>query len=460
MAQNTNDTYVSPLLRRTKDDEVLSLATLAKYVPDAQAALKAQETLRETPEGALTPAEVQELRKTILAGEYAKERLVLIAMPLIKSLARKEHRRRQAWNSRVSLDDIISEGLSGLMRGIRAYNPEGNHSSPTNYLGQWITTDMRRNVESLEHDFSIPFEAMERQRKIRAIRSRLTAELNRDPTDEEIIEAVSDARYTGDSMMGRVIKKPQTESARRRVITPKHIEEERAMFARTGVMRTTVSREDGDDQAVAEEANAQNAIYGDEPHRVERTGTAEEIDNQDANHALSRLLEDAFVVLGVGRVQQDIIRRRFALVPYEEEQTIKDVTVHTGIPKHKVNRILTAFAAEMARVGGGFHMLVSRYDPEDLIAMGIGWAASALGEFTPPHTGTQNRDLQDSLVVKQETAQGRRILPTASGKGFSAVYLCSYDNLEMERMFQDEATADKYRRLPCSFCGKTTTRIS
>lgn len=455
MSLNSSETYVSPLMNRIRDEEVLSLETLAKYVPAAQAALKAQEKLREN--NNLTLQEKQDIRRIIAQGEYAKERLVLISMPLIKSLARKEHRRRQAWSSRITLEDIISEGLSGLMRGIRAYNPSGSHTSPTNYLGQWIVTDMRRNTETMEHDFAIPFEAMERQRKIRAIRSRLTSQLGREPLDDEIIAAASDSTYTNDAMMGKVDKTPSkqtTTPSRRRVLTQKHIEEEREMYTRTGAMRSSSVREDGEDYSITEETLARNVTDGEEAPYYATTGDPTEVDEREARNSMSSLLEDSFIVLRVGDIQQDVIRRRFALIPYEEEQTIKDIVLQTGVPKHKVNRILTAFSSEMTRANGPFHKLITHYDPEDLLAMGIGWALTSLGPFTPPQVTVQNKDLQEALIRRSSGSKttARPQLSTGTTKGYQAYYTCEYDRITVSRHFLSESDANRYQTLTCPIC--------
>lgn len=441
-----DEPYISPLMKRLKDQEVLSLETLAKYVPDAQRALKASDRLAN--DEALTPEEIAELRRDVQRGEYATERITLISMPLIKSLAKKEHRRRESWNTRVSLEDIVSEGLSGLLRGIRAYDVNGAQTSPTNYLGQWITTDMRRNSEATEHDFSIPYEAMERHRKIRAIRSRLSGELGREPTDQEIVDAAADTSYTDGNMMGRVNK--QRSTSNRRALTVKHVEEERRLRTRTGVMSSTTVTDSGDEHSSVAEMVAFHVT--DDTH-----DTSVDIEEAGARAAMSALIEDSFNVMQVGRVQRDVIRRRFGLTPYEDEQTIKDIVVGSGIPKYKVNRILGAYSSEMTVKNGHFHELISRMSADDIESINMGWVLSTLGQFSPPVKNLVSKDLTEILSIKQERTQVRMTQNTA-GRGVIAYFQCEYHQNEFSGTYQSEADVPPTR--VCPQCNRSGARVA
>src|SRR6185503_15245544 len=116
--------------------------------------------------------------------------------------------------------------------GLNAYNPDGGQKSPTNYIGQWILTEMRRNVERLDNDFGVSFDAAERFRKIRAVRNRLRKELGREPLDQEIIVASSDAPGThSDTKFGPVGRALTPGKA----LTGKQLDEEREMRFRVGL---------------------------------------------------------------------------------------------------------------------------------------------------------------------------------------------------------------------------------
>jgi RNA polymerase sigma factor (sigma-70 family) len=450
MPVNSRETYVSPLMNRIKESEVLSLDTLAKYVPIVQAGFAAEEKLRESSK--LSIQERRELIRSVARGETAKEKLVLISMPLIKSLAHKEYRRRQSWKSRVSLEDIVSEGLSGLMRGIKAYNVQGKQSSPTNYLGQWIVTDMRRNIESMEHDFSIPYEAMERQRKIRAVRSRLSAELGREPTDQEMLTATNDSSFTDASMMGRVKKEETSEaSSRRRMITQKHLDEERDMFARTGAMHSSHVLIDGDEYSVTEAANAKSLT----DEKETSFGNVSEVEDSFVQEGLKRLIEDSFSMMRISETQREIIRRRFSLSPYHDqpERTIREITQYTGVPKHKVNRVLAAYSAEMTKPNGQFHELVWRIGTDDVESIGMSWLLHSLGEFVPPALPTTNTDLINTLAPpRPSNVESTFTTGWTQGSGFNAPFNCPHCGLEFFRMYINEEEVPSTQ--PCPSCKK------
>lgn len=447
--------YTSPLMKKLQNGETLSLVVLAREVPLVHAGKSAQ---AELDSGVDDRIHRRQLLRTIQQGERAKERLVGIALPLIRSLAYKEFKRRQAWNSRVSLEDIISEGIGGFLRGINAYNPEGKHKSPTNYLGQWILTDMRRNVEELEHDFSIPFEAMERQRKIRAIRSRLTSEMGREPTDEEIIEAANSQTGYGDNMLGRVDKKPtNTPPPRRRLLTQKHIDEEREMARRTGALPSTqMVTDDGGTFSTMEVAEARSITDNETTaHGVEG------LEKAAVQEAHQRLLEDSFSLLDLGQVQRDIIRRKFGLQPYLEEQTLKDIALTTGVQKHKVTKIINLFSREMSTPHGVFHQLISRMDIDDVEAIGMGAVLSALGTYDPtvPRKSV-HRDLTSAFATQNvdEIFGDDQFSDSHSNHvGVQAVYKCDKGDPRVHRLYESEDKVPSTIR--CPRCNRAIPRV-
>lgn len=385
-------------MNRMKDTEKLTIESLRKYIPVVKEGYAAKEQLDNAQEK--TIQERRALHIAMRDGEQAKEQLFLMAMPLIITMATKEYNRRQAWSSKVTFDDLMSDGFSGFLRGILAYNVDGKHSSPTNYIGQWIFTEMSRNADQMDHDFSIPGEAIERHRKIRAIRARLSTELGREPTDEEIVIAAEDTSHAGGALLGRSrenkLKEQERPRPRRRILTVKHVEEERFLRSRTGNIRSTQQPSpEQEDQVITDSENMTIVNDDNDPTKSAILADQGSIDERSAQYALSQLLENAFIVMEIGKTQSDIIRRRFGLIPYENPQTIKDIILHTGVPKHKVSRIMIGFSAEMTRVNSPFHELISTMSYDELDSMGIGWVHATLGEFLPPATRNTNRDLKN-----------------------------------------------------------------
>ena len=451
-----SEEYVSPLLSRIREEESLTLENLARYVPIVHKGKAATEALETQPD--LTPAQKRQYRRQVNQAEQAKEKLVLMALPLIKNLAHKEYRRRQSWGSRITYEDIVSEGLGGFIRGIYAYNPEGKHKSPTNYLGQWIVTDMKRNVEALEHDFSVPYEAIERQRKIRAIRSRLGTELGREATDEEVIAAANQSgSIYNENMMGRVDKsKGIKDGSRKRIITQKHIDEERDMSKRTGALTPADLPAKGDQDNTINTIDTHDARSitvddeGWQPKGEAPARSLEELEEQETRKRLGELLEHTFQEVGVRSTQREIIRRRFGLPPYEEEQKIKDIAEATQVAKYRVSRIISIFGKVMNTPGGAFHKILSSLDDDEIDALQLHWIKNTLDKS--PATSSQTpKDLTTSLSNQAPTAQQRH----STSKGNLTTYLCSAEQQHFTMNF--EATAPMETK--CPHCGQLAQKL-
>lgn len=458
--------YISPLMSRVKEAEKLTLETLGLYIPLVQQGSAAAEKLR-TASATLNLSQKRELNNTVMRGEQAKEKLFLIAMPLITSMASKEYSRRQAWQSRVSFEDLVANGFVGFMRGISNYDVNGQHKSATNYLGQWVILDMRRGADSMDHDFFISGEAVERQRKIRAIRSRLATELGREATNQEVVDAAAHPDYAQKTMMGRSRENKEKESnrvkTRQRIITLKHVEEEEFLRSRSAnLVSTDQPVAPGESQTITD-SSVSSLVTSD----TERGGFAANhtnqgfIDERSAQVALSQLLEDAFVVMEVGSVQCDVIRRRFGLMPYLDAMTIKKVVEETGIPKHRISRILIAFSAEMTRKSSPFHELVGRLTPEDAESMGIGWVVKSLGEFNGITTPTVSRDLKESGIARVTNKKAEpaplRSEKVEMGNGVLAEFRCEYEDFTYAIAYVDEGSTPKSRT--CPRCKKVSSRV-
>lgn len=449
MSSRSQSSYTSPFMEKLRDGDTLSLKVLAQEVPLVKKGKVAAAELEEN--GDTLPRDEQRaLARAVMQGERAAERLVVIALPLIHSLASKEHARRQNWRSRIPLDDIVAEGISGFLRGINAYNPEGNHKSPTNYLGQWITMEIRRNLEVMEHDFHIPYESMERYRKIRAVRSRMAHEFGREPTDEEVLEAANNGGAFGDAFLGKVIKTPSEKGKIRRTITQKHLDDERAMFERTGAFySTTVSTEDGE-YSNADTADARS-ITVDTDYS---TDTIEYQESSRANNAMNELIENAFSVMQVGTVQKEIIRRRYGIKPFEVPQNIKDIANDTSLLKHKVTRILNLFAKEMSMPHGAFHFLLSQMHQDDAYSYGLGQLKATFGEF-PPGTKMHpaHNHLREDLTKIVEDLEGN---PGNNIMHERAVYYCPFGGPELERFYLPGETPKS--TVACPHCQRVIPR--
>lgn len=333
----------------------------------------------------------QELLAKKQAGEMAQEELLFAALPLIKSIAHKEFQRRKGWQSRISYDDIMQEAMMGFIRGLQSFKVEATNTSPTNYLGQWITIGIRRKVEAMDHDFAIPYEMVERHRRIRAVKARLSNQLTREPTDDELLEALNAVEQDGTVYKwGRVEK---GSSKRNKVFTKKHLDEYKEVADKTyGLVSYEMPDEDSESSGGSFELEA-SSIYGESKER-----TYDFIEEQDLSNSRLAFFNKVFIEMRIGSRQKDVILRFFGLQPYGEPQLQKEIVEKTGFSAKFIKTVIEAFSLYMPMKGGVFHKEILTLEIDDIDSLELTWIVPILGEWpknlqtpiSPPEILTQN----------------------------------------------------------------------
>ena len=451
------DGYRSPLIERLAADggDRLTLAGLRRDVPLVKAGNAAVHDLAD-PEQELSKAQAAALWKVAGAGAAAKERLVVAGLPLVKMLAQKELRRRTlGWGTAVTFDELVQEGMSGLLRGLNAYDPEGGQKSPTNYIGQWILTEMRRNVERLDNDFGVSFDAVERFRKIRAVRNRLRKQLGREPSDEEIIVASIDAPGThSDPKFGPVGRGLTAGKA----LTGKQLDEERDMRFRVGL---TAARLDANVGGSTESDTplvdlVVLTVDGSAQHDVQ-----EAVAEESTRDALAKLLRQVFDQMRLPAVQRDVIARRYGLPPYLAEESARDISRALDLHREKVGRVIEAFQQEMARPGGPFHAVCNQLTDEDLAGLGLGWVPHTLGDWEAIPRAARVADLPDALVEllvpRQKKAPPPPFASLRLSNGYLVQFLCSYHDWTFNGSYRAGVAHPDQRA--CPRCGQPSAAI-
>ncbi|MBC9704808.1 MAG: hypothetical protein H9W81_07510 [Enterococcus sp.] len=377
------------------------------------------------------------LLRRVRAGETSKEALVLMALPLVKTIAHKEYTRRLSWNSRVSFDDMIQEGIGGFLRGIQAYDVNGNQSSATNYLGQWILSDIRRHVETLDHDFSIPHETIERHRKIRAIRSHLFNKLGRTPTDEEIIDHANSGDWKPNSKMGKVVKDTTSTSKK---LTQKNLEEERSYASATGQVDSIVASDNDDDYYERKSAPLGGELI---------PSSTQEVEDRSATLTMTKLFEKVFTMMGLGEKQEDIIRQKFGLNPYTEEVSLQEISKSSHLTKYKVNQIISAFTAEMSSRGSCFHKVVISLPEDEIEALGMGWVITVLGGFNQKKTNPVPSVLTNNLKITTAKPRTHFGEPGRSIANYTIMYECENAHLDTKEYILRNNIAEKIQCKEC-----------
>jgi len=137
--------------------------------------------LREINETALlSSADEQELAVQIGHGDTtARDRMVRANLRLVVNIA------RGYTGKGLSLQDLIEEGNLGLLRAVEGFDPAVGTRFST-YASYWIKQSIKRALINSGKTIRIPAYMVELLSKWRRASARLTEELSRTPTPEEV----------------------------------------------------------------------------------------------------------------------------------------------------------------------------------------------------------------------------------------------------------------------------------
>jgi len=132
----------------------------------------------------LKPEEEIELAKRIERGDLAaKELMINSNLRLVISVARKYQ------GQGLPLGDLIQEGMLGLIRAVEKFDWRKGFRFST-YATLWIRQAIGRGLSNTSRTVRMPVHIGQRARKIARTERELAAQLNRDPTLEEIAAKV------------------------------------------------------------------------------------------------------------------------------------------------------------------------------------------------------------------------------------------------------------------------------
>lgn len=170
-------------------EEELRVSARRQSKEDGQPQSPLETYLREINETALLSAKDEcDLARQIAEGDVrARDRMVRANLRLVVNIA------RGYVGKGLSLQDLIEEGNLGLLRAVEGFDP-GMGTRFSTYASYWIKQSIKRALINSAKTIRIPAYMVELLSKWRRATARLTEELGRTPTPEEIARVLGLAK--------------------------------------------------------------------------------------------------------------------------------------------------------------------------------------------------------------------------------------------------------------------------
>jgi RNA polymerase sigma factor (RpoD-like family) len=174
-----------PLL---KPNEEIELARRVQYLVEIEHLRdRLREKLGHNPSKAEMAAELgfteQQLEHRLYRSRMAKRKMIRSNLRLVVSIAKRY------LNRGVPFLDLIQEGALGLNRATEKFDPDKGYKFST-YAYWWIRQGITRTIANDARTIRLPIHIVEKLNKLKKAHRELRKELNRNPNEAELAEAL------------------------------------------------------------------------------------------------------------------------------------------------------------------------------------------------------------------------------------------------------------------------------
>ena len=300
----TNDDPLEPDLTAVHDDEeiedleALSAGQYLDDISDDSVRLDLRE-IGKIP--LLSSDEEMELARRIIEGDKkAKDKMAEANMRLVVSIAKRYSGR--------GLDflDLIQEGNTGLLRAVEKFDPDKGFKFST-YATWWILQAITRAIADQARTIRIPVHMIETINKLVRTQRRLTQELNREPTMEELSKEMD--------------------------MEPEKIEYINKIRQETSSLDAGIGR-DGDEE---------DSVLGDFIEDEDTISPEESATNQLLKEKVAEVLSS------LSDREQKIVRMRFGLDNGGKSHTLEEVGQQFAVTRERIRQIEAKALAKLRK---------------------------------------------------------------------------------------------------------------
>jgi len=181
VSPSPSDDPVRTYLREIGQIPLLSTSRELELARTVQQGLLAQEELKKAEKGKkeLSEEDKKKYEQYVQEGYEAREILIESNLRLVVSIAKRYLGRG------MQFQDLIQEGNMGLMKAVNKFDPTKGFKFST-YATWWIRQAITRAIADQARTIRIPVHMVETINKLVRVQRKLTQELRREPTPEEI----------------------------------------------------------------------------------------------------------------------------------------------------------------------------------------------------------------------------------------------------------------------------------